>query len=182
MKGSAWMLCVPLVLLTGCNPQPQNGPHATPAPTATTGLPPLQITGHGTKSQPVSIGAHSGNRKVYQLLAKSYTSHSAQSVAEANFQQASVTFYDKDGTKLSAQAPTATIDDKNKQVELTGGVHAKTSTGVTLVCDRLVYDQRTGLLHGYGNVRITGSQGGQQQEFTGNEFTSDVKLAKMVMK
>lgn len=182
MKLSAGMLVLPLIVLAACNPQPQNV-HATPAASpTTTGLPPLQITGHGTRSQPVSIGAQKGNRKVYHLIAKSYTSRSAQSVAQAKFQQATVTFYDKDGTKLSAQAPTATVDDKNKLVTLTGGVHAKTSTGLTMICDRLTYDQNTGMLHGVGNVRITGMQGGQQQVLTGNEFTSDVKLTKMVMK
>jgi LPS export ABC transporter protein LptC len=182
MKLPAWMAILPLIALTACNPQPQNA-HATPAASPTsTGLPPLQITGHGTKTQPVSIGAQKGNRKVYQLLAKSYTSRSAQSIAQANFQQATVTFYDKDGTKLSAQAPAASIDDKNKLVTLTGGVHARTSSGMNLTCDRLTYDQNSGMLHGIGNVRITGMQGGQQQVLTGNEFTSDVKLTRMVMK
>jgi LPS export ABC transporter protein LptC len=181
MKLPAGMLVVPLIALAACNPQPQNT-HATPAasPTAS-GLPPLQITGHGTRSRPVSIGAQNGNRKVYQLVAKSYTSRSVQSIAQANFQQATVTFYDKDGTKLSAQAPAATIDDKNKLVTLTGGVHAKTSTGLNMVCDRLTYDQKSGMLHGVGNVRITGMQGGQQQVLTGNDFTSDVKLTQMVI-
>lgn len=183
MKRRLWGLIALPLAFTACNPQPQGGPHATPAASPTpTGLPPLQIVGHGTKTKPVSIGAQNGNRKVYQLLAKSYTSHSAQSIAQAKFQQATVTFYDKDGTSLSAQAPVASIDDKKKQVMLTGGVHAKTSSGITMVCDRLTYDQNTGMLHGVGNVRITGAQGGQQQVLTGNEFTSDVKLTKMVMK
>jgi LPS export ABC transporter protein LptC len=182
MKLRAGMLVLPLIVLAACNPQPQNVRARAPASPTASGLPPLQITGHGTRSQPVSIGAQKGNRKVYHLIAKSYTSRSAQSVAQANFQQATVTFYDKDGTTLSAQAPTATVDDKNKLVTLTGGVHAKTSTGLTMICDRLTYDQNTGMLHGVGNVRITGVQGGQQQVFTGNEFTSDVKLTKMVMK
>ncbi len=181
MKLPAGMLVVALLLLAACNPQPQNV-HSRPAasPTAS-GVPPLQITGHGTHSQPVSIGAQKGNRKVYQLVAKSYTSRSAQSIAQANFQQATVTFYDKDGTKLSARAPAAAVDDKNKLVTLTGGVHAKTSTGLNMICDRLTYDQNTGMLHGVGNVRITGMQGGQKQVLTGNEFTSDVKLTNMVI-
>ena len=183
MKRRLWALIALPFAFAACNPQPQGGERATPAasPTAS-GLPPLQIVGHGTKSQPVSIGAQKGNRKVYHLVAKSYTSRSAQSVAQAKFQQATVTFYDKDGTTLSAQAPVASIDDKAKQVVLTGGVHATTSSGLHMVCDRLTYDQNTGMLHGAGNVRITGAQGGQQQELTGNEFTSDVKLTKMVMK
>ncbi len=183
MKRFAWMLVLPLVALGGCNPQPAQNPHATPAasPTAT-GLPPLRITGHGSGSKPVSAGAQAGNRKLYHLVAKSYTSHSARTITQAAFQEATVTFYDKDGTTLSAQAPAATIDDKAKQVVLTGGVHAKTSTGLTLTCDRLTYSQNSGMLHGVGNVHVTGAQGGQQEVLTGNEFTSDVKLTRMVMK
>jgi LPS export ABC transporter protein LptC len=122
-----------------------------------------------------------GNRKIYELLAASYVSHSAQSTAQAIFQQATVTFYDKDGTRLQARAPTASIDP-NKRVVLSGGVHARTSSGLYLTCERLTYDQRTALLYGEGNVQITGMQGGQQELLTGNTFTSDVKLTQMVMK
>jgi LPS export ABC transporter protein LptC len=183
MNMRAWIAIALAAALAGCNPQPQQAPHGTAAPSATPGgLPPLKITGKGSGGQPVRVGQQSGNRKVYELAAKSLVSRSAQSVAQASFQQATVTFYDKDGTTLSARAPTAAIDDKAKQVVLSGGVHAKTSTGLTMTCDRLMYDQATGLLHGQGNVVITGDQGGQRQMLTGNSFTSDVKLTQMVMK
>ncbi len=172
------------LLLAGCNPQPEHRIDASAGPSSTpTGLPPLRIVGRGTARQPVRvIGQQSDGRKTYELIARSYESRSAQNVTEATFQQTKVTFYDKDGTKLQAQAPQARIDDRRKQVILSGGVHATTSTGVTLVCDRLVYDDASGLLHGTGNVRITGTQGGEQQVLTGNTFTSDVKLTRMTMK
>ena len=167
-----------LVCFIACNPQPAHQPgSSTPQPTST-GLPPLEITGRG----PVHFAEQSENRKVYEGLAQSYVSHSAQNIAQATFQQATVTFFDKDGTRLQAQAPTAQIDDRTKQVILSGGVHAKTSTGLNLTCDRLTYDKTTALLHGEGNVRITGVQGGQQELLTGSTFTSDVKLTQMVMK
>ena len=180
--GAAAAFVLSALALAGCNPQPAHQPGAAPTATATAAMPPLEITGHGTSSQPVRIAQTSGNRKVYELLAASYVSHSAQSVSQAKFQETTVTFFDKDGTRLQAQAPTAAIDDRNKQVILTGGVHARTSTGLNLVCDRLTYDQRTALLHGTGNVRITGVQGGQQEVLTGNTFTSDVKLTQMVIR
>jgi LPS export ABC transporter protein LptC len=176
----AWTLSATLIALAACNPQPAHVTNATPSPTAS-GMPALTITGHGTQKQPVRIVQQSGNRKVYQLVTRSYTSRSAQTIAQATFQEPTVTFYDKDGTKLTAQAPKASLQQGGKQVLLYGGVHATTSTGLNLTCDRLTYDQKSGLLHGQGNVRITGMQGGQQQVLTGNSFTSDVKLTQMVM-
>lgn len=172
-----------LVFAAGCNPQPQHAaqPSATPS-TGASGLPPLKITGYSGPGKPVTITQQTGNRKEYQLVAKSLTSRSTQSVGQATFQQAAVTFYGKDGTTLVAHAPTARIDEKHRAVVMTGGVHATTGNGMTLTCDRLTYDQQSSLLHGEGNVRITGMQGGQQQVLTGNTFTSDVKLTNMVMK
>lgn len=168
--------------LAACNPQPehQNGA-ATPSPTPS-GLPALTITGHGTKGKPVSITESSGNRKLYTIVTQSVTSHSAQqSISQGTFKEPTVTFYDKGGTKMTATAPQASLQG-GKEVTLSGGVHAKTSTGLTLTCDTLTFDQGTGMLHGEGHVRITGMQGGQQQQLTGNTFTSNVKLTQMVIK
>lgn len=172
-----------LVLLAACNPQPQHQPGSAATPSAAPSeLPPLDITGRGTAGQPVRVTGQQGGRTAYRLIAQSYESHSVQSVTQAVFQQTQVTFYDKDGTTLQARAPQAHLDDRRKQVILSGGVHATTSTGLTLVCDELVYDDASGMLHGTGNVRVTGMQGGQQQVLTGNSFTSDVKLTQMTMR
>lgn len=172
-----------LALASGCNPQPQRAAQATATPsTGPSGLPPLKITGYSGPGKPVTITQQTGNRKEYQLVAKSLTSRSAQSVGQATFQQTAVTFYGKDGTTMVAHAPTARIDEKHRQVLMSGGVRATTDSGMTLTCDRLTYDQQTSLLHGEGDVRITGMQGGQQEVLTGNTFTSDVKLTNMVMK
>lgn len=176
-----WIVSAVSIALAACNPQPQHvGQTPAPSPTAS-GMPAIIITGHGTLRHPATIVQQSGNRKVYQLVTRSYISRSAQTIGQATFQEPTVTFYDKDGTKLTAQAPTAVLQGGGKQVVLSGGVHARTSTGLNLTCDRLTYDQNTGLLHGQGNVRITGAQGGQQQVLTGNSFTSDIKLTHMVM-
>lgn len=180
----ALALSIAALLLAACNPQPEHRPNQTAAPASTpSGLPPLTITGHGTARRPVTVtGQRPGGGKAYQLLAQSYESHSMRSATQATFQKTQVTFYDKDGTTLKAQAPQARLDDRHKQVILSGGVHATTSTGLTLVCDQLVYDDATGMLHGTGHVRMTGAQGGQQQVLTGNEFTSDVKLTRMTVR
>lgn len=183
MRGLLALAAAALVL-AGCNPQPQHQPGQNAAPTETpTGLPPLKITGHGTGREPVRVtGQRPGGGKTYELLARSYEVHSAQSVTQATYRQTQVTFYDKDGTSMQARAPQTQVDDRRKQVILSGGVHARTSTGLTLVCNELVYDAATGMLHGTGGVRITGTQGGQQQVLTGNSFTSNVKLTQMTMR
>jgi LPS export ABC transporter protein LptC len=171
-------LLVIALSVAACNPQPQ-GHVATPAP-ADTGAPPLVITGRGNAKELVHFQEQSNGHVVYRLSARSYVSHSAQNAAQAVFSQAQVTFYDKDGTRLQARAPRADVD--NRQVILSGGVHATTSTNLALTCDRLVYDQATSLLHGQGHVRITGTQSGAQQELTGSTFTSDVKLTRMTIR
>ena len=167
-------------VLLSCNPQPGKTPLATPSPTP--GLPPLRITGHGTAHSPVRAGEQSGNRRLYELTAHSYVSRSAHNIVQTAFQQATVTFYDKDGSSLTARAPQATVDERSKQVILTGGVHARTSTGATLMCDRLAYNRQSGMIDGAGHVRMTASQNGSQEILTGNTFTSDVKLTHLVMK
>jgi LPS export ABC transporter protein LptC len=170
------------VLLAACNPQPQHAAQQAPTPGASA-VPPLQITGRGNGRQPVRVvGRQAGGRKMYELTAGSYVSRSAENVTQATFHDTDVTFYDKDGTTLRAHSPQARVDDRRKQVILSGGVHARTSTGLTLVCDQLVYDEATALLHGTGGVRITGVQGGEQQLLTGNAFTSNVKLTQMTMR
>lgn len=178
VKGTLALLAA---LLAGCNPQPQKGFAPAPSPTPQ-GVPPLKITGHGTARAPVRTFEQSGNRKLYELLARSYVSHSAQNAAQATFQQATVTFYDKDGTSLTAQAPQASVDERTKRVTLVGGVQAHTSTGAVLTCDRLTYDHQTNQLSGDGHVRMTAMQGGTQEVLTGNTFTSDINLTRMVIK
>ncbi|HEV3154763.1 MAG TPA: LPS export ABC transporter periplasmic protein LptC [Candidatus Baltobacteraceae bacterium] len=171
-----------VVLLAACNPQPAHRPGASPSPTPSANLPPIVIRGHGTASQPVSMVHQAGNRRDYELSAASTESRSAQNLAQAKFQQVTVTFFDKDGTRLTATSPQASTDERGRRVTLSDGVHATTSTGLNLTCDRLTYDQQTALLHGEGHVRITGMQGGQQEVLTGTTFTSNVKLTQMVVR
>ena len=174
-------ILVAAAALTACNPQPVRNPAPTPSPSPQ-GVPPLKITGHGTAQSPVRTFEQAGNRKVYELLARSYVSRSAHNVAQATFREATVTFYDNDGSSLTAQAPQAAVDERSKQVTLSGGVQAHTSTGATLTCDRLTYDRGTGMIAGSGNVRMTADQNGSREVLTGNTFTSDIKLTRMVIK
>ena len=172
-----------LALLAGCNPQPEHGlqsptPAATPsvAPTVL----PIRIRGHGTASRPIKIVdlQRQGNRKLYELLAKSSEGELTQAV-QARFEDTHVTFYDKSGSTMVADAPVTTVDERHHRVVMSGGVHAKASTGMTLVCDVLTYDSKSGMIHGDRNVRINGTQGGTEQTLTGNSFDSDLKFTQM---
>ncbi|MGZ3496624.1 MAG: LPS export ABC transporter periplasmic protein LptC [Vulcanimicrobiaceae bacterium] len=174
-------LPVLLAVLAGCNPQPQHGlqtptPAATPT-TASTVLP-IRIHGRGTSKRPIKIVDQQGNRKLYELLAKSSEGELTQAV-QARFEDTHVTFYDKSGSTMVADSPVTTVDERHHRVVMSGDVHAKSSTGMTLICDILTYDSKSGMIHGDGNVRITGTQGGAQQTLTGNSFDSDLKFTQM---
>jgi len=59
------------------------------------------------------------------------------------------------------------------------GVKARTGNGMTLDCDRLVYDRGTQMLHGSGHVAIADPNGFRG---TGNSFDSDISLTHYTMK
>jgi lipopolysaccharide assembly outer membrane protein LptD (OstA) len=178
-----------LFLLMGvaaCNPAPRathaGKPPPRPTEHATAALPPLHITGKGTKRQPVSIVQSEGGRTLYRLTADSYDTTSTHAAAQAMFFSTHVTFYDPKGATLDARAPRTFVDERRKQVTMSGGVHARSSGGLTLACDELVYDRAAGRIHGSGNVLITGDQNGSQTTAHGNQFDSDITLTQMVMK
>ncbi|MBV9332418.1 MAG: LPS export ABC transporter periplasmic protein LptC [Candidatus Eremiobacteraeota bacterium] len=176
-------MAVLLAGATGCNPQP---PKATPAPSAPAPKPHaavsplvLRISGQGTANRPVHLIQEVHNRVDYDLLASSYESKGPQGGARAVFQQARVTFRDKQGGRIAATAPQAVVDQSANTVTLLNGVHARTSSGMTLECTQLVYDRATGMLHGTGNVVVTDPKGFRA---TGSSFDSDISLTHMRMR
>ncbi|MBV8583680.1 MAG: LPS export ABC transporter periplasmic protein LptC, partial [Candidatus Eremiobacteraeota bacterium] len=168
-----------LLALCACNPsapKPTAGPSATPAAPAT--QPALHITGHGTATQPVRIVRQIHNRIEYELLASSFESRGPQGHTRAVFQNATVTFHDSSGGTMTARAPQAIVDEDANSLTLVNGVIAHTAQGETLLCDRLVYDRNTQMLHGTGNVTIVGQDGFKA---TGSSFDSDISLTHMTM-
>jgi hypothetical protein len=165
------------LLLAACNPQqeqrgPANGSASpTTVPTATPLS--LRITGKGTNERPVRFVDQKGNRKLYELLARSYESAGSQGNAHATFSDVNVTFYDPKGATLVATAPRAIVDETANTVTLQGGVKGKASTGMLLQCDTLVYSRDTQMFHGEGHVVVSSSQG---MRASGNRFDSDISL------
>ena len=168
-----------LAAATGCNPQP---PKATPSPSSAPRSSPtplvLKISGRGTARRPVHLIQQVHNRIDYDLLASSYESTGPQGGARAVFQNARVTFHDKHGATIAATAPQAVVDQAAHTVTLLNGVHAHASSGMTLECTQLVYQQATGMLHGSGNVVVTDPKGFRA---TGSSFDSDISLTHMRM-
>ena len=150
-------------------------PTGTAATPAGTPFPKVHIQSRGNASQPVRIVQQIGNRKVYELIARSSDSTlQSQTNSKGVFHQTRVTFFNSDGSSLSGNAPVATIDTASETVTLEGGVHAKNSDGVVLDCDRLEYDRRNGQLIGTGNVRVTNPSG---EALLGSSFRSDLQLS-----
>ena len=169
--------------LPGCNPQPaprpspSSSPSSSPSPSSSS--PALIISGQGTPERPVRIVQQSGNRKQYELLARSYESRGVQGAAHAIFQDVHVTFYGKDGSTLQAQAPQAVVDETANTVTLLPHVQARSSNAITLFCDRLVYNRTTQMFLGEGNVVIANGQG---LRATGSSIDTDVTLTKTRMR
>lgn len=177
------LLC--LLAFGACNPHPHAAPktaQARPSPLATTSaVPSLHIQGSGNAHREVVLIEQEKNRTIYQLRAKTYESTiGAQGAGfKGRFRRAHVTFFERDGTTLTAQAPTALVDKSSQRVTLQGGVRAQTSAGIHLTCDILTYERSTGRIRGEGNVRITQPSAGY--DVSGGNFESDVELHNVRM-
>jgi len=171
-----------LLATAACNPQPPKStpPPATPGTRARPTASPLALTirGKGSPNRPVRLIQQVHNRVDYDVLASSYESKGPQGSARAVFSDARVTFHDPRGSRITANAPQAVVDQTMHTVTLLTGVHARTSAGMTLQCDQLVYEQATGMLHGTGNVVVTDPKGFRA---TGSSFDSDISLTHMRM-
>lgn len=166
--------------VAACNPRvPSAQPTQTAGPSPTPSAISLKISGHGTPTQPIRIFQQRGNRKQYELLASSFHSSGVSGAARATFENVHGTFFDKDGTMLSADAPRGIVDQVANTVTLEGGVHAHNSAGMTLQCDQLVYSRTTEKLHGSGNVVIADPQG---MRALGHSFESNLSLTQAVLK
>ncbi len=114
-----------------------------------------------------------GNRKVYDLLARSYESNGRQGLSVSTFFDVHVTFYGKRGTTLVADSARAIVDEATNTVVLSGHVHAHNGEGMTLSCDTLQYDRATEMIHGEGHVEMTSPRG---MRATGNSVDTDINM------
>jgi LPS export ABC transporter protein LptC len=167
-------------VLAGCNPNVESTATPTPSPSPTPLGVALKISGHGTAKRPVRIvqSYAKGNRKEYEILARSYEEGGPQGSYVATFKDVHVIFHGKDGSTLTADAPAAVLDQSKDTVKMTGGVKATNSSGTTLTCDQLLYDHASQMLYGTGHVVIVNKQGFRA---TGNKVRSNIALTRATM-
>jgi len=175
---------VGLVLLAaGCSPHATGGGStaspapalsAAPQPTASATTVPVHVETHGGRGQYVTIVETVRGRKVYTIRALSTVAERfGTNQATGVLEQPHITFVDKGGATTIADAPKATVAERDKSVVMTGGVHAHTSSGSVLTCDTLTYNARTERFHGEGHVRLAAPNGLQ---LSGDHLDGDVKL------
>jgi len=139
---------------------------------------PIHVQSEGPSDSQFKV-EHGRQRRLYEILALSNVGERTASGEEhGTFDQAHITFHGADGNVLIADAPRATVEDRTKQVLMSGGVRAQTQDGAILTCRTLRYDGRTERLHGEGDVRLTSAQG---FVLAGDRFDGNVRLDQIHM-
>ena len=178
---SDWAAAAALVVLAGCghgSSQPQASPSPTPAagvtPAARATQVPVHVVGKGNADTPAVMTWSKGNRKVYTIRALAFV---GDAVGGANgsgvLDRPHITFIDKGGSTV-ADAPKATVKQRDNSIDMTGGVHARTAQGGLLTCDTLRYDAHSERLYGEGHVVLSAPNGLQ---LSGDHLDGDVRLS-----
>ena len=169
------------IAFVACAPQP-HGAAGTPTPSASPAstVPPLDISAQGSAEHPITIAQKRGNRTEYVLTALRSQGTASQGVGSGTFYTTTVVFYGR-SVKLTAKSPRALVNqaDTSQTVRMVDGVVATTANGQTLRCHELTYGNGDKMLHGDGNVIITGPNG---MRLTGNHFDSDLNLTNVRMR
>jgi LPS export ABC transporter protein LptC len=151
-------------------------PSAVPQPRRVPTAIPIRIHSQRVGSKYIYLTEQKKNRIVYVLRADSNTSiRLAEGAGHSAFTLPHVTFY-SNGRTIVADAPLATVEERDRSVLMSGGVHAKTDKGITLTSDTLRYDDATEKLHGEGNVVVTTPQG---TELRGDSLDYDMRTTEM---
>jgi LPS export ABC transporter protein LptC len=169
--------------LTACGgnraPDPAPSPAASASPSAAATSPPLRAHSERDAAQYYYFTVKKENRTLYQIRADANDSiRSTAGDARSEFVRPHITFFEKAGSKLVADAPKAVAEERTQTVVLAGGVHARTTDGTTLTSDVLVYDKRTERVRADGNVVITRTGG---EEIRGPHVDADLTLSQLHM-
>jgi len=154
----------------------QAHPQPTPAPSRSAGPqgPVYHISAQGTGGRQVVITNIVAGAPEYTLLAANVIY--STDLRKGRFNDTTLHFYKGRNARLTVTAPTAVVDEVSHNVMLSGGVHAKTASGVTLTSERMVYDDRTRLLTATDHV-VAVEPGGNM--LTGREAIADLDLQQI---
>ena len=147
---------------------------ASKGPAATATPVPVHVRGFGTKQDPSVLTGIKRGRRIYTIRSTAFEGDIAGSAGgSAVLQEPHIAFIDRSGAATVAEAPKATVKQRDKSVFMTGGVHARTADGAVLTCDTLRYDAGTERFRGEGHVAVTGPNGDQ---LGGDHLDGDVRL------
>lgn len=117
------------------------------------------------------------NSEAYMLRSDENVAESAgEGTGRSEFVNPHIIFTGREGQKLIADAPHAVILVKERNLLMDGGVHARTSDGMTVRSDTLTYNEATDRLHGSGRVVVTTPRG---ERLTGDRIDADLRLSQM---
>ncbi len=121
---------------------------------------PVALKSEKVGARYIYLTKQKGNRKVYVLRADSETGqYFGGNTGRSDFVRPHVTFFGRDGRRVVADAPAGTLVEREKTVNMSGGVRARTADGKTLASDTMRYNDDTDTLYGDGNVIVTTPQG-----------------------
>ena len=179
MRAGAFRVACALTvtLLTACTsraPEPAATATASAKPRVSPTPVVIKVKANRVGQHYVYLTEQKGNRIVYVLRADSTAAvRFAVGSGHSTFSQPHITFHQPGSKTLIADSPVATVDERSKSVVMSGGVRARTQDGVTLVCDRLRYDDASEQIHGSGHVVLTMPEG---ERLSGETIDADSKL------
>jgi LPS export ABC transporter protein LptC len=170
----------------GCGGGAPAGGGATPpaAPVATSAPQtplPIDVNGTAHGGRPIRLTELKKGRVLYVLLTDALRGrYSGTGTGTSRLTNPRITFYQAGGKRLYAQAPAGTVVEKDKTIRMTGGVHAHSEDGTTLVSDSLRYDDVSEVVHGEGHVVITSPRGERLEGnvVDWNLHTGDIEMAR----
>jgi LPS export ABC transporter protein LptC len=112
--------------------------------------PVYHISAQGTKQHPLTVFNTSQGQRVYVLRARSGVY--ATNLQQGTFRDNTLHFFKGAMPRLTVTAPVAVVDENSHNVDLSGGVVARTPSGESLTSDTMTYNEKTRLLTAVGHV------------------------------
>jgi hypothetical protein len=120
-----------LILVAGCAGRataPSPAPSASAAPTATASQVPVHVVGQGNALTPAVMTWSKANRKIYTIRALSFVGNAVGGTnGSAVLDRPHITFIDRSGSATVADAPKATVKQRDNSIDMMGGVRARTA-------------------------------------------------------